>query len=249
MRIIKEILMLAFYFICVNTVAQIPVWQGFQMDWTYNHRISRLGSYISNNMVVNTAATGLGKDSGWFSTHYISVPETGIKYNEFEIRKNIEARENQMIQFQIDTVMSVSFHHSIFYLNGFDLIANNDADKLQLLEWSIKMVKGNNDTTFLRINLAMMFNCQSIECDWLNNDVEYTLKLYFGAITFTDQEYISYLQGEMYNAQDTWTRKLNNNSVPQGGNAATPRFITHIKFSLDKAHWYSGIHAYINESN
>lgn len=219
------------------------------MNWTYNHRLNRLGSYIYQDTVFNTAATGIGKDSGWFNTHYLLIPSSGRQYKEFIVYKRIEAKENELIQIQIDTVLPISFHHSIFYLNGFDIIANNDADKLQMIQFGVKMIKGNNDTTFLRINISLLFNCQSIECDWINNDVDYDLNLFIGSISFPNEDYISYVKGEMYNGTETWTRKANAvaNKIP--GTPETPQFITDLKLSLNKAHWYSGINMYVDNAN
>ena len=245
-----------FFFIVVlgllsyqNLYSQIPVLQGFEMNWTYNHRRNRLGSFIYQDSVFNTAATGLGKDSGWFNTHYILIPEAGREYNEFKIYKRIEAKENELIQIQIDTILPISHHHSVFYLNGFDMIANNDADKLQLIQFSVKMVKGNFDTTFLRINISLMVDCQSIECDWLNKDVDYDLNLFIGCVSFPNEDYISYIKGEICNGTEMWTRKKNDQIIFNEGNTDAPRFITDLKISLNKAHWYCGIAAYINSNN
>jgi hypothetical protein len=240
-----------FFFILNIPVAfsQIPVWQGFEMDWTYNHRLNRLGSYIYQDSVFNTAATGTGKDSGWFNTPYILIPKPGRQYNEFHIYRRIEAKENEMIQVQIDTILPIDFHHSVFYLNGFDLVANNEADKLQLMDFGIKMVKGNYDTTYLRITYSLLFNCQSLECDWINNDVDYDLNLFIGCISFPGEDYISYVQGEMFNFSEKWDRKKNDRNTTYTGNTNAPRFITDFKFSLDKAHWYTSIHASIDAGN
>lgn len=229
--------------------AQIPVWQGFEMNWTYNHRLNRLGSYIFQDTVFNTAATGLGKDSGWFNTHYLTIPSPGRQYNEMRIYKRMEAKENEIIHIQIDTVLPVSYHHSIFYLNGFDLIANNDADKLQMLTLGVKMVKGNYDTTFLRISASFLFNCQSIECDWINNEVDYDLQIFIGCISFPNEDYISYVKGEMLNGNETWTVKENKQVNKVQGVGESPQFITDLKLTLNKAHWYSGLSMYIDSTH
>ena len=110
---------LLLFFLLLQTFSlssQIPVWQGFELNWTYNHRINRLGSFIYQDSVYNTAATGLGKDSAWFNTHYLLIPKPGRQYNEFKIHQRIEAKENELIQIEIDTVIPLSFHHSIFYI-------------------------------------------------------------------------------------------------------------------------------------
>lgn len=229
--------------------AQIPVWQGFELNWTYNHRLNRLGSFIFQDSVYSTAATGIGRDSASFNTHYLLIQEAGKQYSEFEIYKRIEAKENELIQIQIDTMIVASYHRSIFYLNGFDIIANNDADKLQLMEMGVKMVKGNEDTTYLRINIALMFNCQSLECDWINNDVEYDLHLYIGNIYFPNEDYISYVKGEMFNGNESWTKKSNLPLSKLPADPKTPQFITNFKISLDKAHWYSGIFSFVDNEN
>lgn len=238
-----------FFLIAASGFSQFPVWQGFELNWTYNHRLNRLGSYIYQDSVYTTAATGIGKDSASFDTHYLLIPQSGKQYREFEIYKRIEGKENELIQIQIDTIIQSSFHHSIFYLNGFDIIANNDADKLQIMKFSVKMVKGNEDTTYLRINISLMFNCQSLECDWINNEVDYDLHLYVGNILFADEDYISYVKGEICGGQDIWTRKLNQRGIKMLANPDIPQFITEFGISLDKAHWYSGFSVYIDNEN
>lgn len=245
----KKIFPLFILFIVSTLQAQIPVWQGFQLDWTYNHRLNRMGSYIYQDSVFTSAATGIGKDSASFNTHYIVIPDKNIEYKEFKIERLIEAKENQLIQIQIDTILPIDYHHSIFYINGFELIALNDADKLQLMELEVKMIKGNNDTTHLRINYNFIFNCQSLECDWINNEVEYDFNLFIGCMSFSDSEYIQYVQGEMFNGNETWTRKNNNPPMKYKGGGNSPRFITDLKIALDKAHWYSGISTYVDASN
>lgn len=233
----------------ISCFGQIPVWQGFEMNWTYNHRINRLGSFIYQDSVYNTAATGIGRDSGSFKTHYLLLPEDGLQYREHRIYQSIEAKENELIQIQIDTILPVSYHHSIFYLNGFDLVANNDADKLQLLDFSVKMLKGNNDSTYLRIAISLMFNCQSIECDWINNVVEYDLNLYLGSITFPPLDYISYTKMNILDEQVMWDKKngcrIINNVIEYDGT----RFYTDISLSLNKAHWYSAVGVFTEKSN
>lgn len=220
---------------------QVPVWQGFDASWTYNHRLNRLGSYIYNDSVFNTAATGLGKDSGCFKTNYLLLDSEDLKYHELHFYKRIEASEGELVHLNIDTVLPVSYHLSIFYLNGFDFIANNDADKIQLIDIAVKMVKGNNDTTHLKIQASFIFNCQSIECDWMNNDVDYDVHLYIGGISFLNTAYISYVKTEPIDQQVTWDRKKGIKPYTTQVENGSLNFITQFKFSLNKAHWYSGI--------
>ncbi len=244
----KRILLFILFLITISSFSQIPVWQGFEMNWTYNHRINRLGSYIYQDSVYNTAATGIGRDSGQFKTHYLLLPDSNCAYQEFEIYRQIEAKENEMIQIQIDTLIPVSYHHSIFYLNGFDLIANNDADKLQLMDFSVKMVKGNNDSTYLRIGISLIFNCQSLECDWINNEVEYDLHLYIGSITWKSQDYISYTKMNILEEQIVWDKKSGGSIVNSTTDFDGPRFYTDIHLSLNKAHWYAGLGLFTKHS-
>lgn len=232
-----------------NSFTQIPVWQGFESNWTYNHRLNRLGSFIYQDSVFSTAATGTGRDSGFFSTHYMMIPESGLQHGEIHLYKRIEAREKEMVQLQIDTMIPTSFRHSIFYLNGFDIIANNDADKIQHLEFSVKSVKGDYDTTLVRIQVNLMFNCQSIECDWINNHVDYDLNLYIGYIYFANEDYISYSKQDLLNQMTEWSRKVAVGKSCTVTDHEVPQFITDIKFSLNKAHWYVAMQACIDEEN
>lgn len=222
-------------------MSQIPVWQGFDASWTYNHRLNRLGSYIYQDSICNAAATGLGKDSGFFNTHYRLIDNDDLIFNELHFYKRIEAKEGELVHLNLDTVIPVSFHLSVFYLNGFDFIANNDADKIQLIDIAVKIVKGDNDSTHLKLQASFIFNCQSIECDWMNNDVDYDLHFYIGGITFLNTAYISYVKSEPIDQQVSWDRKRGATTYSNPITTENINFLTGFKFSLNKAHWYSGM--------
>lgn len=246
----KFLVALSFFLCYVQGFSQMMAWQGFEMNWTYNHRLNRLGSFVYNDSVFNTAATGTGIDSGWFKTNYFLIPEINAKYNEFCIKTSIKGNENKFIQVEIDTVVPVSFHHSIFYLNGFDMIAKKDADKLQLLHFGVKMIKGNNDSSYIKINISLIVNCKSIECNWCNKEVDYDFNVYIGHITFTNDEYIKYVKYDMYNSTSIWTRKsLYKPSIILPSYNNLPRFITDMEIALNKEHWYSGLQASIDSAN
>lgn len=236
----KWIIILIFGFL-LPSFGQIPVWQGFDATWTYNHRLNRLGSFIYQDSVCNAAATGLGKDSGHFNTRYLLIDDDDIKFTELHFYKRIEAKEGELIHINIDTLIPISYHLSIFYLNGFDIIANNDADKIQMIDMGVKMIKGNNDSTYLKFQASFIFNCQSIECDWMNNDVDYDLHFYVGGITFLNTAYISYIKAEPIDQHISWDRKKGAPDYVNPINAGNINFITGFKFSLNKAHWYSGM--------
>jgi len=238
---------LVFFSISLN--AQIPVWQGFEMNWTYNHRLNRLGSFVSDDSVYNTASAGTSIDSGWFSTHYLLVPEAGLQFQQLKISQRVEARENEIIRIQIDTVVPVSFHHSVFFLNGFDISANNDADQLQLIKFGVKMLKGNYDSTWLRINMELNFNCPGLSCDWLNNQIDYDVSLYVGGVYFANRDYISFVKGEILTATESWTRKKNTVQNKIFGNNKNVQFITDFELSLNKSHLYSGMQVFIDSNN
>ncbi len=64
------------------------LWRGFTHEWSYNHRLNRLGSYIENPLdftgfpftatLCHTSATGLGPDVGTFSGYYSYLAANGV---------------------------------------------------------------------------------------------------------------------------------------------------------------------------
>ncbi|MBK9330110.1 MAG: hypothetical protein IPM95_12610 [Sphingobacteriales bacterium] len=170
------------------------VWQGFSNYWTYNHRVNRLGDYINQisypknqqATLVHTAATGLGKDSVYFSSYYASVQSSEIIHFAGKSVFTLKGEEGTVktIRKKIILHPDSSLQQKEVYLallNGFDLISLGDADKLQTLSVSIDNPaydKPKNELSFL-LQVVFQADCSSPECSLLNQGVDYKLSVYY----------------------------------------------------------------------
>jgi hypothetical protein len=166
------------------------IWRGFSHSWTYNHRINRLGSFVcmtdSSMNVCHTAASGLGADSCYFTSHYSLIESDRLHFQEGFVPIKLYGREKQLISKTIEVSIPANADmrkqdHYITLLNGFDLTAVGNADKLQLLRFSVEdayYAPAVNELRFL-VKVAIAFNCQSLECSRFNQKTTYDLKLHY----------------------------------------------------------------------
>lgn len=170
------------------------VWQGFSNYWTYNHRVNRLGDYISqlsypNNKqatVVHTAATGIGKDSAYFSSRYALVQAKEIVHFSGKAEFVLQAEEGAFKTVRKKIILQPDSSQQqkevyIALLNGFDLISSGDADKVQVFSVSIENPVYDKTKHELSIPLDVSFqaDCSSPECSLLNQTVDYKLSIYY----------------------------------------------------------------------
>jgi hypothetical protein len=191
---IRSLLYILLFFLQANIYAgtSFCVWQGFTHSWTYNHRMNRLGDYIEQSGTsINTAisahaaATGLGKDSAYFSTSYAiaAAPElnfyagkttfhfNGIEGREYESKKIIEYHPiNGLQENEVYTAV----------LNGFDIISIRDADKLQRFSVSIDDPVYDSTKNLLTVIIHTTFsaNCRSLECPMLSDSLNYIVDVH-----------------------------------------------------------------------
>ena len=139
---------LSLLFVSVNAQEDVGViWMGFEHQWSYNHRLNRLGDYISQPEFegydfpvkhYHTGATGLGKDEAYFSSYYtvLKTEQAGLQSGHVEL--NLANKEGK--RSSIRTTLSIPLQENlqdrdqiVGLLNGFDLIASEGADKLKML--------------------------------------------------------------------------------------------------------------------
>lgn len=65
------------------------IWRGMEHKWTYNHRINRMGNYVSfdgkKGYSLHSSATGLGSDSSFSKTYYTYVESPNLFFKEIEV--------------------------------------------------------------------------------------------------------------------------------------------------------------------
>lgn len=176
------------------TQDHFAVWQGFSNYWTYNHRVNRLGDYIGQvsypaneqATLVHTAATGLGKDSVYFSSYYASIQSDKIVHFSGKSVFTLKGDEGAVkiirkkINLHPDSCLQQKEVYAVL-LNGFDLISDSDADKLETFAVSLEdpvYDKTRNELSFM-LQVTFQADCSTPECSLLNQEVDYRLSIYY----------------------------------------------------------------------
>lgn len=227
----KKLLVLSLYlystqlYVCAQNT--FTVWQGFSNYWTYNHRLNRLGDFVQQSsentnkscILTHTAATGLGKDSAYFQSNYAIIKCNDISFfagkehfdlrgkegNTCTITKNIEFKPNENLR---------NKEVYIALLNGFDITAIKDADKLQLLNIQIENPVYDRANNVLKFSIIASLNtdCKSLECDWLHDDFNYILDIHYLMIAGNRNNLSQ--QEIAYNQKISWDKETEIKSSP-----------------------------------
>ena len=173
-----------------KNVHQTIIWRGFEHSWTYNHRINRLGNYvdIKNDKIqsFHVSASGLGADSTHYTSHYSFVETPDVGFHNGVVSIKLYGKEKQLLTKRIEVSVTApeglqDKDQYITMLNGFDLKAVDRADKIQMLRFSVEdaeFAPAINEIRFY-LNVALVVNCQSLECARFNQHSTYDLKVYY----------------------------------------------------------------------
>ncbi len=181
-------------FLCVQLFAQEPkpiyLWNGFQHEWTYNHRINRIGNYYDDatNEIVYTSASGLGADSTYFTSRFQKITSQHLSVYYGKVRLELEGKEGETIS-QSNIIENINIQPEDkgkkvwACLNGFDLLSLRQADKLELfsMELQIPEQESTSDSLLVPLEFSAAFraNCSTLECAWFKNKVHYQLDIYY----------------------------------------------------------------------
>ncbi len=161
-----------------------PVWHGFQHEWTYNHRLNRIGSatYIQNDSIyhLHGAASGIGADSIAFNDPFVIVKTDKKQYREIRQDYQLYGKEGKHIVVK-DTVL-LEDRNQLPFLNGFDLWSETDADKIRYLEIAVKSLDDFQQAAF-EISVQFNASCKSLECKPFQKLVAYKLSVFIGMIS------------------------------------------------------------------
>lgn len=254
-----------FYFLLLffetgSTQNRFAVWQGFSHNWTYNHRLNRLGDFIAqssedSNMtctLVHTAATGLGKDSASFQTNYAVVETNDIDFFAGKIEFKLAGTEGNTVQIKkkIQVRPSKSLQEKKIHValqNGFDLVSVKSAGKLQLLKINIgdpEYNEGSHIISFL-IDVSLKVNCSSLECNTFNNEFEYNMEIHYLVLGGNEKQMAVHETG--YRKDISWdtdkeiqpTAAVNTVESSTGLQQGFMAY-KHFSIRLDKEHHYLG---------
>lgn len=188
----------------------ILIWNGFSHKWGYNHRLNRLGSYIHNTQcnsqpcharLINTAASGTGKDTANFETYYSEIKSKNIGYQSGKTSLIMAGVEEETISrkktISIPALPTVrNQKHYQVVLNGFDIYSTGGlkAKKLQAFSLGVEQIRYQPTTQTFEIDLqaSLNVNCDSVECkiqsDRVLYEIEVTYAIIAGTSGFNSQE-------------------------------------------------------------
>ncbi len=245
----------------------IVLWRGFGHQWTYNHRLNRLGSYIENPKKVDypykaslhhTSATGTGADVGIYDGQYTFIAANGVNMMSGEENLAFEGKEGKLhIASKIIEVdyPGINYPEGTFevVLNGFDIASEQKADKLHMFRLSVGEVEYVTlaDKIRFRLDVALLVRCQSLECNRFNNKFEYDLKVKY--VVLNGGSGFKSLEKNLHKVYD-WNKneELEAKATPKqiqgiGGNVYPDAAIAFksISITLNQPHWFLEWHSSI----
>lgn len=236
------------------------IWRGFSHSWTYNHRINRLGSYVTTKggapLSVHTAASGLGADSCYYTSFYSQVQSPLCNFHEGVLNIKLYGKEKQLITKTVEVAIPApaamkNQDQYICLLNGFDLRAIGNADKLQFLRFSVEdayYAPAVNELRF-KVKVSIVVNCQSFECSRFNQKTTYDLDIYY-LIIAGEHNHLSatpHIITENY----PWDKRIESTATPKHSTIVGNKEYFHsnaavgiksLAITLDDAHWMLQYH-------
>jgi hypothetical protein len=160
-------------------------------------------------------------------------------------------KEKQLLTKTIEVVVPAPLYMQnkeqyITLLNGFDLKAIDRADKIQLLRLSVEdatYAPAINEIRFL-LKVALVVNCQSMECSRFNQKTTYDLKVYY-QIAAANNNHLA-ATSKMITKNYPWGRKDEQDHPPEKASMlgkknrdfqAAAIGIKSIALTLNTAHW------------
>lgn len=203
-------------FIVTNSTV---LWQGFYHDWSYNHRVNRLGDWIqdvkSNNgkfqsTFTHSAASGSGSDILNYLTYFTFLRTNAVRFFSSTVSTVIRGREATTTTKNI-TIKGVlppelkNYKNGIVVLNGFDLycrssddgrvMGTSNADKLSQLFIEVDKLKFKGDEFEFDLAIKLGADCDSPECLNLtpgdNEWFDYQLMVAYQVIAYNEATHIT----------------------------------------------------------
>lgn len=239
------------------------VWRGFNQEWTYNHRLNRLGNYISyetdgdtlNALISHNASTGLGTDAGKYNTYFTYLATNDVTITQGDTSFIINGLEGKMsyesllFKVNLDSNARLNKQHVVL-LNGFDICAIAKADKIEQL--NIDLRDGYYDkyqqALYFDGHFSITADCQSPECSLTKQKFSYQVKLYYIILSGNEELSVSSKNITNYIQWDKQTDRLpipSQSSITGVGDEAFETALLGIQslsLQLNQEHWYVSWH-------
>jgi hypothetical protein len=236
------------------------IWRGFDLKWTSaNHRLNRLGNYIggvnysgdscSANLVY-AAASGLAGDIARFTSYYTTIAARGVGFQPGERALVLSGSEGTKISIEAPIGIQADDNlknrgQYVVILNGFDLCADESADKLKYFKIALSNPTYDPATEKLEFTIFvdLTVDCASIECP-AKNDVDYNVKIYYLIIGGEEGSFhkVSKECSRHYSwdkEDEIHLRDVNEEHTLEGeaGYAIGVFALRSLEFELDRDHW------------
>lgn len=199
------------------------LWNGFSHEWSYNHRLNRMGDYldefdcqdvekndlprsICTGKLFHTGASGTGRDTLKFRSHYTEVvsPEVGFRSGEvvlpFDGPEQRRIRVERRVEIPVEKSSMADRDSYVALLNGYDLHVGEKGKAKKVKRFRIWVSERptyypEREVLAFKVGGLLNMNCDSIECKQQRNRVRYKLSLHFmlmghdGAIHTTKRDY------------------------------------------------------------
>jgi hypothetical protein len=178
------------------------VWRGHRHAWTYNHRVNRLGDYLTpldctngdtgddeacSARIVHTGASGTGSDTATFTSYYTEVHASGARFHSGEVSLSFDGREQrnlrveQTVQLESAGRFGPDGEYAVL-LNGYDLYVDGKRAKAKKIKqfriWARNAEYADGGVAF-DVGGLLNMNCDSVECKHQSNHVRYTMDVRF----------------------------------------------------------------------
>ncbi len=240
----------------------IIIWNGFSQSWTYNHRLNRLGDYYDSEKrnIVHTAASGLGEDQASFQSYFTRLPAGIFEVEYGSVSFEMKGREGEKVS--LDSIIYFpegKGENHIVFLNGYDLVSLQKADKPEYFQVGVKEIESGNG---IALSAALQANCSSLECEWFKHTIQYEFIVYYALLKFPENAGMN-VTDHVIERGYAWDKK-NELAVPtdslyhfnlSGKGTAIIPIIKSIEFGLDEQQWmlewghYIGIKKYDTSNN
>lgn len=167
------------------------VWRGFDFNWTYNHRINRIGSFVWPQAegvakMVATAASGTGQDQAVIDGYGTWVAGAGVTLIGGACTLELVGHEGEVIQARSTVrIPDAPEGAAAVVLGGFDLAVGlseaerSDSDKLQRLMLGVRDLRRDGDALVFRVEGALVARCRSLECKPFEKKTSYRLQVWY----------------------------------------------------------------------
>jgi hypothetical protein len=171
------------------------IWNGFEHAWTYNHRLSRLGSFtggvrcdqgVCDAPVFHAAATGSGSDSAAYSTRVTTVHAPGVGFLQGMTTLRAEDARGEGRAVTVTHEVRVPAHGLLagrtsvdVVMGGFDLLSRADPDKLARVSLAVhdaRYIEQGEEIAF-DIDVSLTLDCDSLECRRFDRGVAYDVSI------------------------------------------------------------------------